>query len=592
MNKLKKLLHEMLYLMTKKQRLISLLMFCLTFVSAIFECIGVSAVIPLISVIQNRDNLYTSRWFSIIPGVANLSYNQIVLGLCGFVVFVYIIKNVFFILLSWMQIRFSCKMQRELGIMVLKSYMKYGYSYFVNHNIGFLTRGITVDIINFYTVLISTFGCFSDVILCVLLCVLLIITDWQMTCAVAIAAVICIFLMFFVFRKSMKKIALLIRAIEEKIALNQTQIFYGIKDLMVLRKQEYFVKEFSELRIRHQGYLEKQGIGTTSPVRIIEAIFISIIMFTIGIKSLGVANSVDFVSKLAVFALGSFRILPAIGRISSSMNGILSRVPSIHALYETVEEARKFSSDHPETDYEKIQTCTVEGEPLKNELSLENVTFRYNPESDYLFKNLNLKIKKGSSIAIIGQSGAGKSTLVDILLGLLVPEEGQVCLDGVNITQIPETWAKTVGYIPQSVFLTDSSIKVNIAFGVDEKEIDEERVMAVIRQAELEDFVNSLPEGINTFVGDRGVRLSGGQRQRIAIARALYHNPQVMVLDEATSALDNETETAIMDAINSLQGQVTLIIVAHRLSTVKKCDIIYEVSDRGLVERNREDVIK
>ena len=167
-----------------------------------------------------------------------------------------------------------------------------------------------------------------------------------------------------------------------------------------------------------------------------------------------------------------------------------------------------------------------------------------------------------------------------------------MCLDGVNITQIPETWAKTVGYIPQSVFLTDSSIKVNIAFGVDEKEIDEERVRAVIRQAELEDFVNSLPEGINTFVGDRGVRLSGGQRQRIAIARALYHNPQVMVLDEATSALDNETETAIMDAINSLQGQVTLIIVAHRLSTVKKCDIIYEVSDRGLVERNREDVIK
>ncbi len=591
MNKLKKLLQEMLYLMTNKQRVISLFMFGLTFFSAIFECIGVSAVIPLISVIQNRDNIYTNKWLSIIPGIEKFSYNQIVLGLCSFVVLVYIIKNIFFIFLSWMQIKFSCKMQRELGITVLKAYMKYGYSYFVKHNIGFLARGISTDVINFYSVLVTTFGCFSDIILCVLLCVLLIVTDWQMTCAVAIAAVICILLMFLVFRKSMKKVALLIRAIEEKIGLNQTQIFYGIKDLMVLRKQEFFVREFSEYRIKHQSYLEKQGIGTTSPVRVIEAIFISIIMFTIGIKSLGVENSADFVSKLAAFALGSFRILPAIGRISSSMNSILSRIPSIHALYETVEEARKYSETHPENDYEKKETYKIEGDPFKSELSLENVTFRYNPDADYIFKNLNLKIKKGSSIAIIGQSGAGKSTLVDILLGLLVPEEGQVCLDGVNITQIPETWAKTVGYIPQSVFLTDSSIKVNIAFGVYEKQIDEDRVRAVIKQAELEDFVNSLPEGINTFVGDRGVRLSGGQRQRIAIARALYHNPQIMVLDEATSALDNETETAIMDAINSLQGQVTLIIVAHRLSTVKKCDIIYEVSDRGLVERNKEDVI-
>ena len=191
---------------------------------------------------------------------------------------------------------------------------------------------------------------------------------------------------------------------------------------------------------------------------------------------------------------------------------------------------------------------------------------------------------------MIGSSGAGKSTLVDILLGLLVPQKGKIMMDGTNITEIPDVWARLVGYVPQSVFLSSDSIKKNVAFG--ENEIDEKAVREALQRADLLEFIDTLPQGIHTKVGDRGIRLSGGQRQRIAIARALYHKPEIMVLDEATSALDNETESAIMSAIDALQGQVTLIIVAHRLTTIRNCDVIYEVVDKSVKVRDKKMVLR
>ena len=230
--------------------------------------------------------------------------------------------------------------------------------------------------------------------------------------------------------------------------------------------------------------------------------------------------------------------------------------------------------------------------PFKDLLILDNISFRYKNDADDIFKHMSLTIKKGQSVAVIGSSGAGKSTLVDILLGLLVPQEGRILVDGTNITEIPDEWSNMVGYVPQTVFLSSGSIKENIAFGVEHGEIDEGLVKDVLRRAELYDFVQTLPDGMNTLVGDHGVRLSGGQRQRIAIARALYHKPEIMVLDEATSALDNETETAIMSAIDALQGQVTLIIVAHRLTTIKNCDVIYEVADNNICVRDKEEVLR
>ena len=216
---------------------------------------------------------------------------------------------------------------------------------------------------------------------------------------------------------------------------------------------------------------------------------------------------------------------------------------------------------------------------LEKEIQMKDIVFAY-PDSDVkIFDGANMTIKKGQSVGLMGPSGAGKSTIVDILLGLLRVKSGEILCDGANIFSNYESWLAQIGYIPQSIYLVDETIRENIAFGIDLDQIDDDRIWEVMEEAQLADFVRSLPEGLDTKIGDRGVRLSGGQRQRIGIARALYHNPEILVFDEATSALDNETEAAVMEAINSFHGRKTMVIIAHRLNTIENCDVIYEVKD-------------
>jgi ABC-type multidrug transport system fused ATPase/permease subunit len=225
---------------------------------------------------------------------------------------------------------------------------------------------------------------------------------------------------------------------------------------------------------------------------------------------------------------------------------------------------------------------------LEKEISLKDITFAYPDAEVNIFTDANMVVPKGKSVGIMGPSGAGKSTIVDVLLGLLHVKSGEVLCDGSNIFSNYDSWLAQIGYIPQSIYLVDESIRANIAFGIDEDQIDDNRIWEVMKEAQLADFVKSLPEGLDTRIGDRGVRLSGGQRQRIGIARALYHNPEILVFDEATSALDNETEAAVMEAINSFHGKKTMVIIAHRLNTIANCDIIYEVKDEKIHETSLE----
>ena len=219
---------------------------------------------------------------------------------------------------------------------------------------------------------------------------------------------------------------------------------------------------------------------------------------------------------------------------------------------------------------------------LSDRIELKDISFHY-PDSDtYIFRHANMEIQKGQSVGIMGPSGAGKSTIVDILLGLLHAESGQILCDGADIFSNYDSWLAQIGYIPQSIYLIDESIRENIAFGIDADKVSEERIWEILKEAQLDEFIRSLPEGLDTRIGDRGVRLSGGQRQRIGIARALYHNPEILVFDEATSALDNDTEAALMEAINSFHGKKTMIIIAHRLNTIEKCDRIYKVADETI----------
>ncbi len=297
-------------------------------------------------------------------------------------------------------------------------------------------------------------------------------------------------------------------------------------------------------------------------------------------------RSTSFVTTLSVFAVAAFRMLPSFNKITGYISGMMFNKPSIDAVYNDLREIEQLmarrTADHEDTVKVKLGTA----------IRLDRVSFRYPKAEKWILKNASLEISKNTSVALIGASGAGKTTAADLILGILEPQEGAVMIDGTDIRRCMTSWHEDVGYIPQTIYLMDDSIRANIAFGIPEAEIDDDAVEKALQEAQLDRFVHTLSEGAGTVIGDRGVKLSGGQRQRIGIARALYRNPSVLILDEATSALDNETEKEVMEAIDGLHGTRTLIVIAHRLSTIKKCDRIYEVENGVFVEKKKEEVLE
>lgn len=303
----------------------------------------------------------------------------------------------------------------------------------------------------------------------------------------------------------------------------------------------------------------------------------------------------EFVPVLGTFAMAAFKMLPSIGKITSRMTGIIYARPYLDNLYINIREVEEYEKSYNEfiKEYAKEEGVDKDSSCLefKHELSVRNVTWKYRNQGNNVLNQISLNIRKGESVAFIGASGAGKTTLADIILGLLKPQGGTVTVDGADIFAIPQTWARIVGYVPQMVFLKDDTIRNNVAFGIREEDIDDNTVWKALEEAQLREFVERLPNKLDTIVGERGIKFSGGQRQRVAIARALYHKPQILVLDEATAALDNDTEAAVIESIDTLQGSVTLIIVAHRLTTIRNCDTIYEIKDGRAIKREKSDVL-
>ena len=607
MKKILGLVKKINYIMNRPQKLLCLIVFAMSCFGAVLECIGVAAMIPLVSIITDEGILKDSIYLKKFPQLGSLTYNELVVLIGIGIVLIYVLKNLYLIFLSWIRVKFSSKIQREMTIKMMASYMSRGYSFFLNTNMGEILRGVSGDASVVFSVLSDVFRVFSDALTMLLVSIVLITTDWKLALMTITMAGICIAITFYLFRRMMYKAGVRIREYGAKSNQALFQAFEGVKDVLILRKQRHFISEYERNLTEYQKAICTRVVGTDSPTYMIEGLCITGMMIAVCSRILTRGAGVEFAAVLATFAVGAFRILPTIGRISAASSNLVSSSASVDAMYEHISEAEKFGKEHPEllikADEIKISSFINRGTFFKEEvvipynnkfndkLCFKNVSFRYNDEVGNILTDVSFEISKGQSVAFIGSSGAGKSTLVDILLGLLIPQQGQVLIDGSNITDEPDKWAQTVGYVPQSVYLADASIKENIAFGETVDKIDTDRINNVIERVELAEFIGSLPDGIETFVGDKGVRLSGGQRQRIAIARALYHDPDIMVLDEATSALDNETEEAVMSAIDALQGQVTLIIVAHRLTTIRNCDVIYEVGNKKIRLRDKREVL-
>lgn len=594
LRKLKDLWDKFQFILTKRQKQLGIGILALTLIGAVTEMLGVSIMGPFVQALiapqELLDNRYLKpvlEWFEVDTPEKLLTFMGV--GIAA----VYIAKNLYLVLLSYCRIRYSTKVQRELSVLMMQSYMRRGYLFFAQVNTGELLRGVLEDVRSVYQIMYNTFRIFAELFTTMVIVLFVFTTDIMMAASVVVLAFLCFLIVIMGFRKTMHRLGEEYQKSYGELNKHSLQAFQGIKEVIAMRRQQFFVDRFERAFYRQQKALVGQVVAAESPTYIIEGVCVVGFILAVGLRLQNGSDSAEFLPKLAAFAMAAFRILPSMGRITSSFNQVVYFMPSLNKAYENLREVKRLEAEEVQEVTALLEDgsekdVTAERTAGNAYLKIEDIYWRYpNTEHDVL-SGVNIEIRKGMAVALIGHSGAGKTTLADIILGLYKPQRGRVRLEGTDIKNLSGKWSECVGYIPQSVYLTDDTIRSNVAFGIEEP--DDAMVWQALEQAQLKELVAGLPDRLDTVIGDRGVRLSGGQRQRIAIARALYYNPPILILDEATSALDTETENAVMDAINSLQGHKTLIIVAHRLSTIQNCDVIYEITGGHAVEKQKEEI--
>jgi ABC-type multidrug transport system fused ATPase/permease subunit len=380
-----------------------------------------------------------------------------------------------------------------------------------------------------------------------------------------------------VYRKKIRVAGEKFRASQIGMTKSVNQALGGIKEVKVLQREGYFQRRFVKFSDLFVRAFTQFTVLNSIPKLLIESVCFGGAFILLGLFIFMGSDITGLVPQLSMFVLAAFRLLPAIYKQVGQINQIIYLRPAVDAVYKSL-----FDDD----TLCVLQLPENKGLKLKSnrDIIVQGLTFGY-PRSDRMvLENVNLTIPHRKSVAFIGPSGAGKTTLADLILGVIFPQQGGVYYEGNSIHHNFGEWSKNIGYIPQHVYIMDETIRENVAFGIDLENVDDAKVWQALGQAQLKHFVESLPEGLDTDIGDRGIRLSGGQRQRIGIARTMYEAPPILVLDEATSSLDNETEKAVMDAIEIFKGEKTMIIIAHRLSTIEHCDIIYRVEDKKVIK--------
>lgn len=571
------------FVLSKRQKIASVKSFIAILVSAVFELLGVTMIMPFVSAIMNADALMKNVYIKKVVTILNIEdANSLLLMFGILIILVYIIKNILLLLSRYIQNRYTHTIEKELSMTMLNSYMEQPYEFFVNTNSAELVRGLTTDVSALVNILTNIFNILAELVTMSFIIIFIFFTDWFTAVILALFAGSSILAIIWGCKNIM-------RITGEKyvdLSTKKTRIFYqlvgGIKDIYVMQRKKEFVDEYENASEEYKGIVLLNDFVKQIPERIIEVVVVGGIIAIVCIRIMQGDDASIYIPKLSALALACFRLLPSMNKLTTGMTQIIFFQPGLVNIYNNILNEK---TNH--TKDEKVKNDTIIS--FEKDIQVKNVMWKYLNGNRNILDGLNIEINKGESVAIIGKSGEGKTTLADVLLGLLKPQKGDVLVDNQSIFGNLKKWAKLIGYVPQSVYLLDDTIRSNVLFG--EKEIDEDKIWNALEQAQLLEFVQSLPEGLDTIVGERGVKFSGGQRQRIAIARALYYDPQIVVFDEATSALDDGTEMAVMEAINSLQGTKTLIIIAHRLSTIRNCDKIYEVKNGRAILRKKEEVL-
>lgn len=580
--------NQLIYILNKEQKKNMFLMFFVILIGAILETLGVSIMLPFMQMLITPDKLLEKEYIRFCAGLLNIQGVMEITVLTGLaIIIVYFFKNIGLTISAYLQTRYSMGLVKQLSYQMMESYMSRPYQFFVDGSSGEIIRGVSGDVLAIQSVILNIFKFMSETLVVICIGIYVITADPMMALGILFICAACFFSIIYALKRKMAKVGIISREAGIEASKMTVQIIYGIKDIFVRQKRKTFLDKYDMVNEKAcKANTWNMFVGLL-PERIIETMCIGGIITVVLFRIVMGINNEEFIPMLAIFAVAAFRILPSISRITGYVNGFIFQRPALEAAYENIRAAREYIDSTTQTS--RDNELENMGLSFHNILEVKNLNWKYNEKNGDILKGLSLSVSKGEAVGLIGESGSGKSTLCDILLGLYRPQYGTVTVDGYNVFDIPYAWSKLMGYVPQMVYLLDDTIRNNVAFG--EKQISDEDVWDALDQAALKKFVEGLPEGLDTIVGERGIKFSGGQRQRVAIARALYNKPDILILDEATSALDNETEIAVMEAIESLQGSITIIIIAHRLTTLKKCDRIYKIEDGTAIEVNKEALL-
>ena len=551
---------------------------------AVLEACSVSMVIPVVGVVIDENSI---QKYEIVRNIYNAlhmqSITQFALLMMTALILIFIIKNIYLYWQLKLMYRFVYTNQFRTSERMMKNYLRKGYEFYLNADTAVIQRNITSDVNNMYALILSLLQLISEVIVFVVLLGVMVASDWKMTVIIALPLLATLFIIKKVVKPIMNKAGKENQDFYSGLFKWISQTVQGIKEVKIAGKEQYFTEEYIKCGRGYVNAVQKYTLYNSIPRLLIETVCIaSLVGYMMILVSQGESVK-EVTAVLSAFVVAAVRMMPCANRINNQLTSMAFYQPFFMGVSDNLQD--EISGKNTDMSFAEV---AKEKLPVKKSIELRDITYHYPNAEPLIFDHANMEIPVGAAVGIVGASGAGKTTVVDILLGLLDIQTGGVYADGVSIKENYRSWLKNVGYIPQMIFMLDDTIRKNVAFGIAGEEIDEERLWEVLKEAQLDEFVKSLPEGADTSIGERGIRISGGQRQRIGIARALYYDPEVLILDEATSALDNDTEAAIMDSINSLHGRKTLIIIAHRLQTIEKCDMIYRVENgKAVLERGR-----
>lgn len=591
-------LSKVWYLLKGSRKRLPFLVF-ISFIASILEALGIGLIIPFLNLAANPDYLHKIPFLSWIYLTLNFQSDGQFIALLGILIaIVYCIKSLLYFISQAYIINFSIKQRSKLYFKLLEAYLTVPYTFHLQRNTSSFIKNIIIETHNLlFNCLLPLLNSIANLIILIILFLLLAKTN-LLFLIMLLGVILPTSLVFYRLRNKFKRWGWETSQANQEMIRIINHSLGSIKETRIIGCETHFLDQM----LQQTEKVNRAGTLSNSfqqlPRIVTETLLILLVMLFIFISQFLLnQNLQQITSTLAVFTIASIRLIPAASQLIMAMGQLQSGVSAVQILYLDLTEVEKevktpsleFYSNVPLTSAKSNENTIMS---FTDQIDIQHLTYHYPNTAKPALENISLSLKKGESIGLIGKSGAGKTTLVDVILGLLIPERGDIQVDGVSIYQNTRSWQHLIGYIPQSIFLADDTIERNIAFGVPDQLIDQDKLQKSITDAQLTELVEQLPYGIKTEVGERGVRLSGGQRQRVGIARTLYHEREILVLDEATSALDNETERLVSEAIQTLAKTKTLIVIAHRLSTVEHCDRIYLMEKGRVIQSgNYQEVV-